>query len=261
MKILIQRLFAIMFSIISPWFEGEAVAAQTKLRVAIEDTDNRPYQYQQEGQWTGFHIEVIEAVTKKLHWQIEWIPIVWSKAYNVLFTDKADAISVLMKTPVRPEPNIYFNPDNIITYFELSVYARVDSPKVNLTLKNFSALANHNTGVVPGSIADRWFSIVYPEVVLNRTPQDSLQLFQMLDTKRFDFAIGNDYSLNIASTVNPRLKDTIIELKPHISEAPAFIAFQNNEHGRKLGDEFGTAFKAFRGSKEYKNLKTKYKLR
>jgi len=250
-----------MFSLMSPWFEAEALSAPTKLRVAIEDTDNRPYSYRQDDKWIGFHIEVIEAVTKRLHWEVEWVPITWSKSYNTLFIDKADAINFLMRTPVRNEPNVFFNPDNIISYFEIAVYARNDSPKISLARKNFSHLANYHIGVVPGSIADRWFNIVYPEVVLNRSPQDSLQLFQMLDTKRFDFVIANEYSFDVATSVNPKLKDSIKKLKPQLTEAPAYIAFQNTEHGRKLAEEFGNVFKTFRGNKEFKALKVKYNVR
>lgn len=262
MKTFAKRFVAIVFSLISPWLEAEAIAAAapTKLRVAIEDSDNRPYEYQQDGQWTGYHIEVIENVAKKLGWNVVWIPIVWTKAYNVLYTDQADAVSFLMRTPIRPEPNILFNDDNILNNLELSVYARKDSPKINIAHKKFSSLANHHTGVVPGSIADRWFSIVYPEVVLNRTPQDSLQLFQMLDTKRYDFAVGHDYSYEIAIATNPRLKGAIVKLKPHLTEAPAYIAFQNTDRGKGLSQEFGEAFKAFRGSKEFKELKAKYNI-
>lgn len=260
MKTLILRIIAIMFSLISPWYEAEAHATLFKFRIAIEDADNRPYEYKLDGKWVGFHAEVIEAVAKKLDWDVIWIPIVWTKNYNTLYTDKADALSFLMRTPLRPEPNVIFSDDNILSYFEISVYARTDSPKVNLARKNFGNLARHPIGVIPGGITDRWASIVYPEIVLNRTPRDSFQLFQMLENHRFDFAIAMDYSYDVAVTSNPKIKDSIIKLTPHLTEAPAYLAFQNSERGKKMAEEFGNAFKVFRGSKDYRVLKAKYNI-
>jgi len=260
MKTLILRLLAILFSLISPWFEAEAVSPSTKLRVAIEDSDNRPYVYLQDGKCQGYYIELVDAVAKKIGWEVVCLPTAWKQIYNMLYNDKADAANFLMRTPLRPEPNIIFDDDNILNYFEISVYARSDSPKIDLSRKAFSRLARYQIGVIPDVITDRWFSIVYPEVVLNRSPHDAHQLMQMLESGRFDFAIAIDYSFDAAVARNPKLKNTIHKLLPPLAQAPAYLAFQNSERGRKMSAEFGTALKSFKGSKEFKALKTKYKM-
>lgn len=238
-----------------------AHAAPTKLRVAIEDADNRPYEYRENSRWVGYHIEIIEAVAKRLQWDIEWLPIVWIKVYNALYTNKVDAVSFLMRTPARSEPKVLFLPDNILTHFEISVYTRVDSPvKINLMRDSVSALARYQVGAFPGGVTERWLHTAHPEILLDKTAKDAIQLFHLLENHRVDFVIGSEYIFNVAATANPRIKTTLKRLLPNLAEAPAYIAFQNNEKGRRMGKEFSTAFRAFRETTEYKKLKTKYNI-
>lgn len=249
--------FVIISSLLS--HGGEALPPSTKLRVALEDADNRPYEYRENSRWTGYHIEVIENVLRRLNWEVEWIPIPWTMVYNALYTDKVDAVSFLMRTPERNESKVLFLPGNILTHFEIAVYSRTDSPKkINLRKKTVSDLTHYQVGVLQGGATERWLSAAHPEIILNRTAKDAIQLFQMLENNRVDFIIGREYVFNIAAAADPKIKKTLKRLKPSLLQAPAYIAFQNTERGRKLGEEFSQAYESFRESREFKNIKTKY---
>lgn len=232
------------------------------MRVAMEGANNRPFEYLENKKWTGYHVELIENVAKELRWRVEWTPIPWPKAYNILYTGEVDAISFLMKTPFRPEPNILFLDGNVINHFKVFLYSRMDPPiKTKIIKNNIGMLAKYQVGVVAGGIADRWISILHPEVILNRSAQDSSQLFELLDKKRFDFVLAVSYSYDVAVSNNPNLKNLIQVHSSPLLAAPAYLAFGTSKSTVKMAEDFANALTSYKKTRAYEDLRTKYQMK
>jgi len=234
------------------------------LRIGVEEAENRPFGYTENKKWLGYHVELIENVAHNLNWKVDWVPIAWPRNYNLLFTGEIDAICFLIKTPSRPETNVMFLEDNIINYFKIYLYSRKDPPlKSKITKSNFSLLARYPIGVINGGITDRWTTTLHPEIVLNRNPKDAVQLFEMLDKKRFDYVLALNYSFEVAVTANPNLKNMIQVQSVPLMIAPAYLAFRSPPliPTVKIAEEFGKALSNYKKSRAYEELRAKYSMK
>jgi polar amino acid transport system substrate-binding protein len=255
-------LLFLLFLFISP-MTSEA-KTEKSLRIGVEEGENRPYGYTENKRWLGYHVELIENVAQNLNWKIEWVPIAWPRNYNLLFTGEIDAICFLMKTPSRPESNVLFLDDNIINYFKIFLYSRKNPPvKTKINKNNFSLLARYPIGVIDGGIADRWITTLHPEILLNRNANSSIQLFEMLDKKRFDYVLALNYSFDVAATSNPSLKNLIQVQSDALMIAPAYLAFRYPPliATSKTAEEFGKALATYKKTRAYEDLRAKYSLK
>ena len=82
-------------------------------------------------------------------------------------------------------------------------------------------------GVLQGGATERWLSAAHPEIILNRTAKDAIQLFQMLENNRVDFIIGREYVFNIAAAADPKIKKTL-KRRSHTF----FMLFHNKVYDR-----------------------------
>ena len=82
---------------------ASGVAQSQDFVVAVEESDNHPFEYVQgDGQaHGGFHLEEIDQVATRLGWHVIYKPMPWQRALRSLQLGKVDALSYLARSAVR----------------------------------------------------------------------------------------------------------------------------------------------------------------
>ena len=73
---LIYCFLILLFSTLSLAKDGGNAAA-IRIRIALELSDNSPYERGDLKPVSGFHIELVKAVAAQKKWKIEWYPLPW----------------------------------------------------------------------------------------------------------------------------------------------------------------------------------------
>ncbi|OHX18260.1 hypothetical protein BI343_08530 [Chromobacterium amazonense] len=91
------------------WSLALPVPAQTLL-VAMEEADNRPFEYlDDQGNLTGFHTEIVRAVAKALGWEVSFLRMPWGRAQLSLANGKVDAVTYMGKTAERMKYAVFLD--------------------------------------------------------------------------------------------------------------------------------------------------------
>lgn len=131
-----------------------AAGCQSQERTLVVGTsaDYEPFEYVDEnGNYTGFDIELMEEVGNRLDMEIEWQDIAFDGLIGSLQTDKIDAIIAAMSaTPEREEQVDFTDP-----YF-IGADAIIIAEGSGLTINKNEDMAGHTVGVQSGTIQEEW---------------------------------------------------------------------------------------------------------
>uniref|UniRef100_A0A7C3MQE9 Transporter substrate-binding domain-containing protein n=1 Tax=Dictyoglomus thermophilum TaxID=14 RepID=A0A7C3MQE9_DICTH len=113
----------LIFCLIAP-----PISSNNSIKI-ITDKDYPPFTYiDEKGNLVGISVEFWKIWSEKTGIKIELIPEEWSKAQNILFEGKVDAIDTIFKTPEREKYLIFSKPIFKVTS---SIYYHKSIPKIN----------------------------------------------------------------------------------------------------------------------------------
>lgn len=124
---------------------------QDKLVVGTS-ADYEPFEYiDEDGNYTGFDIELMEEVADRMGVELEWQDIAFDGLIGSLQNDKIDAIIAAMSATEEREEQVDFTDP----YF-ISGDAVLVVEGSNLDLQDKNDIAGHTVGVQTGTIQESW---------------------------------------------------------------------------------------------------------
>ncbi|WP_413289546.1 substrate-binding periplasmic protein [Bdellovibrio sp. HCB337] len=232
-----------------------------KFVVVVEDSDNYPFEYRENGRWTGYHIDIITSITKKLGWQVEWLAIPWPRAKSALEKREADAISYFITTPGKEEKDLVLLEDNILHHPVGVFFIQAKRKKeLRYTGGGLEPLAKFTIGIIQGDVTDDFMTRYYPHQKVDKTAKNYEQLFKMLSENRFDLGLAHVYALRSISRTHPELSKQLTMIKTPFASSNAYIAFAKTTKGRENAQKFAKVFEAFKKTSSYFEITKKYGL-
>jgi ABC-type amino acid transport substrate-binding protein len=257
------KFFILLISTLSLFLQGTTALGKvpTKFRVILEDSNNYPFEYAEKNKRSGFHIDLITEVAKALRWDVEWIPVPWTRARVTLASDEGDAISFFVPAGGKAEKDLFLDGDNIMHYAAGALYIR-KSRGAEVTYKggDLNFLNKYTFGIIYGDAIDDALTHFYPQLKVDRTAKNYQQLFKMLEERRFDIVIATGYGLRNASFMTPQFQKEITGLPNIIGARPAYLAFSSNKKGQTKARAFAETFKKFKATTKYTELVQKYQI-
>ncbi|KAF0813743.1 hypothetical protein IGB42_01422 [Andreprevotia sp. IGB-42] len=223
---------------------GVAVATPV-LRVAIEEADNRPYEYRDEaGQWTGYHIEAIRAAASRMGVEIKILPLPWSRALAMLKNGEVEAASYVASTPERAEWAVFY-PGNSLHIPQARLYILRSRAAQISWQGSFAALIGHwQVGGARGYYyGPEWTPLLTTSSNADLSAPNQQALMRMLLRKRIDIAIGSvDMPTQLADEL-PEIAGKVIALDGVARTGqPIYIAFNRrtaDDKARRFADILG----------------------
>ena len=116
--------------------------------------DYEPFEYVgEDGEFTGFDIELMEEIADRMGRELEWQDIAFDGLIGALQTDKIDAIIAAMSaTPEREEQVDFTDP-----YF-IGADAIIVAEGSDISISKNEDMAGHTVGVQSGTIQEEWIA-------------------------------------------------------------------------------------------------------
>ncbi|MFC3151633.1 substrate-binding periplasmic protein [Litoribrevibacter euphylliae] len=248
----IRTLVILYFSLaLSPFVSGTEI---TEPIVILKGTgDFPPFEYVHNGETTGYHVDLISRVAKRIPIKVTFKTIPWKRALSLIETGDADAISFISKTPDREEYAIFLD-DNLISTSYTGFIALKGSPGTRIYDGSLESVQGLSVGVQLGFKYGNEFDTAD---YINKVEFNGAdQLYSTLLAKRIDLAF---IALSeFKAHQNFGKAENLIFLMPSISESRNYLAFSKGN--QVLAQRFAKAMKAFKQSKEHKKLLKRYGL-
>ncbi|GAA3955341.1 substrate-binding periplasmic protein [Allohahella marinimesophila] len=242
------RVLLILFCCCATWANAE------KFLVALEDADNRPYEYRDQSKTlTGFHIELVRAVASSLGWDVAFIALPWKRVISQLENNSVDAAIYVAASPER-EAFAKFLPDNLLHVNGATLYikkSRADEITFHQPLEAFAD--RWHIGFPDGYyMGERIQTLIDKGDSVNTATVNQSRLFNMLQTDRYDAVFGSITALSLA--VNSLFRDELQALENSTFLATKmYIAFPRNKDSVQA-DQFAQAYRSFRKQPAYEVL-------
>lgn len=244
------------------WSLAWPVPAQTLL-VAMEEADNRPFEYlDDQGNLTGFHTEIVRAVAKALGWEVSFQRMPWGRAQLSLANGKVDAVTYMGKTAERMKYAVFLDGNQLDVERVTLFVRREDAARIHYIPPVSSMMNRWRFGAPHGyflgqEIADA----VAAGLPLDQHAQNQAQLFGMLVAHRIDVAVAEKLALQL---VEPEMPDVAAHVAPVtgavFSGNPMYIAFRNKGDGPQLAKQFAAAYAKWRHGDVYPWLIARFKV-
>lgn len=141
-----------------------------------------PYEFEQDGQPTGFNVELMQAVAKVMGLQIEISLGPWAEVREQLETGEIDVLVGMAYSEERDKTVDFTTPHSTL-FFDL--FVRRDS-----NLRDMEALADKSIIVQNGGLMHDYLLKNYPEVIII-TVQDVTDALRLLASGQYDGALLN----------------------------------------------------------------------
>jgi len=234
------------------------------LTVALEEADNRPFEYLGDGddKQTGFHIELVRQVCAQLGWSVNFSRVPWRRAQIMLTDGDVDAVTYMSQNPEREKIAIFL-PDNMLHLMRTVLYVRKGRDEIKYQAPLADMMQRWRFGAAQGYTyneeIDRLLKAGLPADQTARTQQ---HLLTMLMNDRMDIAfVAVGGAVDEARKTVPNIDQRIQRIAGVSFEGtPAFIAFTRKNNGEQLAKEFAAGYKKWRTTPAYGKLLTQFKV-
>ncbi len=219
------------------------------------DENYPPYEMVIDGELTGLHIDLMYATASRLGIKVKINSLPWKRAIMMVETGSADAITYIGKTPER-EGFIHYNDGNILSSSAYGFVILKDRAAEIRYNGDLQSLSTYTIGVQHGYSYGTYFD---GAKYLNRqTVKKVEQLVQLLLIGRIDLAVIDE-----PEYLQNRKKENwskLTFLKPEIIKQNFYVGFSRVKKLGKLSNKFAKELSAFKQTKEYQRILTKYQL-
>lgn len=235
-------------------------ARATTLLIAMEEANNAPFEFvDNNGQLTGFHVELILAVTRQLGWSLKLERYPWKRAILALEHGEVQAVSFIAKNPER-EAFALFLPDNRLHVSRNTLYIKRSRAGEIHYQPDLEQMARRWSLASPSGyyINDEVSALIKRGVPIAQPTVTQNHLFSMLLADRYDAIFGFPYSLSSASANIPNLDQQVQRLDGAlISGASMYLAF-SRAAPTQLAEDFAQAYRLFRQDPAYPALAQRF---
>lgn len=259
-----SSLFAAWLAGLSLLILGSAATAATTLNVAMEEADNRPYEYLDErGQPTGFHVELAREVCAQLGWQLKFSRVPWARAQAMLGSGEANAVTYMSQNAER-EKIATFLPDNMLHVMRVVLYVRTErASQIKYQPPLSEMMKKWRFGSAQGyTYNEEIDKLLKAGIPADQTAPTQAQLLPMLLGDRIDVAF-----VSVIGIID-QVRETIPDIDKRVQRVegalftgtPAYIAFTRKGDGEVLAREFAAAYRKYRATPAYGKLLTQFKV-
>jgi polar amino acid transport system substrate-binding protein len=243
--------------VILPIYQATLVAQPVEtLTIVRGDGFWPPYEWTEHTELKGFHIDLIEAVATTLQIKIQIESYPWKRAIKMVKDGNADAITFITRTKER-EKFLYYMKGNQLHLSKAGlIMLKGNKHNINFTgdlsqLRKFTICAQfgHYYG-------EKFEQATYLDV--DDGAKSSEQLIKKLINGRCELAVGYRYVKEVAEKKG--LGSDLVNLTPHLSVHPMYIAFSKPRHREKIAFLFSEAMTFFKSTPAYRALIKKYNL-
>ena len=210
-----------------------------------------------DGELSGFHIEVIQAVARQLALEIRFESVPWARAQYMLRNGQGDALSFLAHNKERAQYAVFL-PGNILSSIDHYLVYHPDQPPAFPFTGSLAQLHNHSVGIRHGYSYGQVFDDA--REIFKVVVQDDQQMLKLLRDGRIDLAVMN--AVDFFKLKQQPGFAHLQKLPVPLSTTPNYLAFsRGSEHSRDrraLAQRFSQAMIRFRQTPEYQRLYQKY---
>lgn len=238
-------------------------AGATTLIVGMEDTNNRPFEYlDEEGNLTGFHVEIVRAVTASLGWTVEFQRYPWKRALQMLANGKLQALTFVAKAPER-EGFALFLADNALHVSHTTLYIKRErAGEIQYRPPLEAMLRRWQIGMPEGYyFNDEIAQLVKDGAPIAQASVTQTRLFSMLLKGRYDAIFGSTTAMERTKAESQELEQQIQRLDGALfSGKTMYIAFSRQPDAAALAPRFAAAYRTFRSTSNYMALARQFKV-
>lgn len=177
-----RHLFSILLALGVSCVSGLSVAQSTQPIKAVTDATFPPMEFVENGKYTGFDIELIEAIGQHLKRPVEWTNVDFKGLIPSLTSRRADiAVSGIYITPERAQVVNFAE-----SYLAGGLVAMVKDN--NGTIKTLDDLKGKRISVQIGTKSVQWLRDNVPSAQLVEVEKNQ-QMFNLVDIGRVDAAV------------------------------------------------------------------------
>ena len=232
-----------LFAAMTFAFAG-AASAQDVLRVATDATFP-PFEYTENGKRTGFDVELIEAIAKVLHRQVEWTDIDFKGLVPGLVANRFDvAASAIYKTDERRKVVDFTD-----TYYPGGLV--IMTKKGDEKIKGPDDLKGKKVSVQVGTKSVNFLKDNFPTVERVEVEKNQ-EMFQLVEIGRADAAVTG----KPAAKLYARTRGTLQVVDQPLTVEEYGFAMRKDEP--ELIKQFNQALKQLKADGTYDQLVNKY---
>ena len=243
---------------------GCDVARSQNFVVAVEESDNHPFEYVQgDGQTHGgFHLEEIDQVATRLGWHVIYKPMPWQRALRSLQLGQVDALSYLARTADR-ERYAVFLPAAIQHRQYAGLFVRRSQRQrfpdsrdpCRYAGYRVAAASNYFYGqTVQDAMQTCW------KIDMNASSKE--EVFSKLLAGRIDIAVAYGTSLQSLELAMPGLSSQVVALhQPHWLIGDFYLGFSRKAMPTRRIDADVGALRHYRQTAAYQQLVQKYNMK
>jgi polar amino acid transport system substrate-binding protein len=232
-----------LFAAMTFAFAG-AASAQDVLRVATDATFP-PFEYTENGKRTGFDVELIEAIAKVLHRQVEWTDIDFKGLVPGLVANRFDvAASAIYKTDERRKVVDFTD-----TYYPGGLV--IMTKKGDEKIKGPDDLKGKKVSVQVGTKSVNFLKDNFPTVERVEVEKNQ-EMFQLVEIGRADAAVTG----KPAAKLYARTRGTLQVVDQPLTVEEYGFAMRKDEP--ELIKQFNEALKQLKADGTYDQLVNKY---
>jgi polar amino acid transport system substrate-binding protein len=222
--------------------------------VAMEDADNRPFEYVDEtGRVTGFHSELVRAVAARLGWQLQFLRVPWNRAQYMLESGQVDAVTYMGITQERKKYALFLDGNKLHVEHVTLFIRKTDLGKIRYQPPVAEMMKRWHFGAPQGYFLGKEIDdAVKAGIQVDLSAHNQVQLFSMLIAKRLDVVAAEVVALQL---VKPSLPDVDMQVQAlagaRFSGNPMYIAFPLTGNGPAKAKQFSDEYAKWRQSEEY----------
>ncbi|WP_020407771.1 substrate-binding periplasmic protein [Hahella ganghwensis] len=250
-----MRMLSLVFLL---WWSQCTIA--TTLVVGMEEANNAPFEYIDDNvQLTGFHVEVVREVAKRLGWTLQFQRHPWKWAIRALENGEFHAVTYVAKSTDR-EKFAVFHPDNLLHISRTTLYIRKTDADTIVYTPPLQYMVRSWRTAMPGGyyMNDEIIRLLKNGAPIEQPTVTQNQLFVMLISGRYDAIFGATSAIKRAREEIANIDAQIQRLEGAVFEGKRmYIAFSRQIESH-LTTDFAEAYRQFRDEAAYQNLGARF---
>ena len=237
-------------------------ARASTLLIALEEANNAPFEFvDQNGQLSGFHVELIRAVSSRLGWTLELKRYPWKRAMLALQYGEVQAVSYVAKSAER-EAFAVFLPDNLLHVSRTTLFIKRSRAAEIHYLPDLEQMTRRWRAAMPSGyyMSDEVAGLTKRGVPIAQPTVTQSHLFSMLIAGRYDAIFGATDALQRARAAIPNINEEVQPLDGAlISGKSMYLAFSRTAPAQQA-EEFAKAYRQFRQEPAYRALAQRFEV-
>jgi len=238
--------------IISPKTQNKLLSDKTVLTVGFSETDYPPYNFDKDGIYQGFAIDIFRHIESQSSFIFKFVKLPWPRVLQSVKNGEVDLVATLFKTASREELYAYVEP----AYgFEVNQFLSLKSNAVEYD-GDLRSLSDITIGTVREYSYGKAFD--QAEYLDKKAVLDEATLVKVLLGGRVDLIIGNP--MTFFHILKQEFKSEAVQMvSPIVERTPVYFALSKKiDNYHSIQRQFGQIVTEYKMTQDYQKLFDKY---